>query len=767
VIISIFSDKVKESLTTNMFRQLILLIIIFTSIDHYGQTGSIRGIIFNKNNGEPVMFTNVIIDGTTQGSATDINGYFIIKNVNTGYHTIVSTYLGFDTVKQMVQVKANEVTSINLTLTPQSRTLRAVEVNANRAKAQNNIQISSYEVSSEKIKQLPSMGAEADLVQYLQVIPGIIYTGEQGGQLYIRGGSPIQNKVLLDGMVVYNPFHSIGMFSVFETDIIRHAEVYTGGFNSEFGNRLSAIVDVTTKDGNKKNLSGKVGINPFLGKIILEGPIQKLDNDGASSSFILSAKQSHINHTDDLLYRYIGEQGLPYEFTDLYGKFSMSAKNGSRFSLFGFNFNDKVTIGGESIDWSSFGLGNKFIIVPNNSTSLINGSLSFSDYKTQLYVGTDTSRYSQIYNFQMGLGYTYFLKNSEINYGFAIRALAVDYSFKNNFDINYNLTNNTTDINGYVKFKHRIDKWVIEPGIRLEYYAGLREMSLEPRFGAKYNWTDGFRLKLAGGKYSQNLISAISEHDIVNLFSGFLFSPDEQLKDLNGNYTTDKIQKAWHLISGVEIDLGRHSSLQIEPYVKYFDQLINVNRYKMFGQDPNYLIESGISYGNDISFKYDFNRTSLWASYSISKTTRKDIVEEYPTHFDRRHNVNLMGTYKMGEDNNWELSARWNLGSGFPFTKTQGFYEQLNLNNIDDYISANGEMGVIYGDRNAGRLPYYHRLDISLKRYVYFGENGKLEIIAAVTNTYNRPNVFYFDRVSYERVNQLPIIPAIGMNLSF
>ena len=247
-----------------------LFIISLTLVTNciQAQVGSVRGVVINKSDGEPIMFTNVVIEGTTKGGTTDVNGYFTIKNLSPGYHNLVCTYLGFDTINQTVMVKANEVVSVNLGLKPKSRTLRAVEVNADKVKAENNVQISSYEVSAEKIKQLPAMGAEADLVQYLQVIPGIIYTGEQGGQLYIRGGSPIQNKVLLDGMVIYNPFHTIGMFSVFETDIIRHAEVYTGGYNSEFGNRLSAVVDVTTKDGNKKRLTGKVGLSPFFTQVL-------------------------------------------------------------------------------------------------------------------------------------------------------------------------------------------------------------------------------------------------------------------------------------------------------------------------------------------------------------------------------------------------------------------------------------------------------------------------------------------------------------------
>src|SRR5690606_13999774 len=135
--------------------------------------------------------------------------------------------------------------------------------------------MSVVKISPKEIKQLPTIGGEADLAQYLQVLPGVVFTGDQGGQLYIRGGSPVQNKVLMDGMIVYNPFHSIGLFSVFETDIIRNADVYTGGFTAEYGGRISSIMDTTTRDGNSKYFGGKVGFSPSGAKLLLEGPLKK------------------------------------------------------------------------------------------------------------------------------------------------------------------------------------------------------------------------------------------------------------------------------------------------------------------------------------------------------------------------------------------------------------------------------------------------------------------------------------------------------------
>ena len=128
-------------------------------------------------------------------------------------------------------------------------------------------------IISKSLKRLPSIGGDPDIAQYLQVLPGVVFTGDQGGQLYIRGGAPIHNVVLLDGMILYNAFHSIGLFSVFDTDVIKTADVYTGGFNAEYGGRISSVVDIKTRDGNKKRLAGKVSASTFGSKLLLEGPL--------------------------------------------------------------------------------------------------------------------------------------------------------------------------------------------------------------------------------------------------------------------------------------------------------------------------------------------------------------------------------------------------------------------------------------------------------------------------------------------------------------
>jgi hypothetical protein len=166
--------------------------------------------------------------------------------------------------------------------------------------------------------------------------------------------------------------------------------------------------------------------------------------------------------------------------------------------------------------------------------------------------------------------------------------------------------------------------------------------------------------------------------------------------------------------------------------------------------------------------KYDHNGLYVWTTYSLGYVSRRDEVRTYNPHYDRRHNVNIVTSYTFGKEKTWEIDARWNLGSGFPFTQTQGFYEKIKFSNLfDDYTKNSGQLGVIYGTLNNGRLPWYHRLDINIKKQWKLGEFSRLEMNLGATNIYNRDNLFYFDRLSNSRRYQLPFLPSLGANITF
>ena len=749
------------------------------------QTGKIKGFVYDKENGEPVLFTNVTIKGTTLGAATDVNGYYTVTNVPAGEQTVQITYLGYDTLSAPVTIEANQIASLNLFLTRSSVRLSEVQISAERQEALTEVRTSVTKLTPKEMKKIPTVSGESDLAQVLQVQPGVVFTGDQGGQLYIRGGSPIQNKVLLDGMIVYNPFHSIGFFSVFETDIIKTADIYTGGFNAEYGDRISSIMDIKTRDGNRKKFAGKLSFNPFGANVLLEGPIIKLKEDrGGSLTYLVSGKTSYLEQTSKVLYPYInGGEGLPFNFTDIFAKLSYSSRTGSKVNLFGFSFNDQVTY--QSISnykWNSFGVGTNVLIVPQGSQVLLEPYFNYSSYRISLDEDGQEGRTSEIGGFTGGMNFTYYLGKSELKFGPFLQGFQTKYEFTNSVGIRIgdNEPESTTDFGVFAKFKWSWkDKIVLEPSFRLHYYASLGVASPEPRLGAKWNITKWLRLKYAFGLFSQNMISANSDRDVVNLFYGFLTAPDNLPNSFDGKATKNPLQRAMHNIVGFEADIGKRVTVNVEGYLKNFLQLSNVNRNKLFADTPDnadvpdqlkkdFILETGKAMGIDFVFKYAYKRLYLWAVYSLSTVDRYDGVAEYYPFFDRRHNVNLVAAYTFGKNLNWEASIRWNLGSGFPFTQTAGFYENLVFTDgiNSDYTTQNGDLGVEYGELNKGRLPYYHRLDLSIKRTFELGQT-KLDAVLGVTNVYNRENIFYIDRVKYERVNQLPILPSFGISWQF
>ena len=772
-----------------IFTSVFTLFLLLANIVTFAQNNNnVKGFVYEKSTGEPMMFCNVYFKGTTIGASTDINGFFNITRIPDGDYTIVVTNLGYDTISEKISLHKDEVLNKKYYLQESSVMLETVNITADKVEARTETKTSVVNITPKTITKIPSMGGQADLAQYLQVIPGVIFTGDQGGQLYIRGGSPIQNKVLLDGMVIYNPFHSIGLFSVFDTDIIRNAEIYTGGFGAEYGGRISSVMDITTRDGNKKRIAGKVGASTFGAKLTLEGPIKKAKNpEDMSASFILSAKNSYLEQTSKNVYKGILDgEVLPYNYRDLYGKISLNSSNGSKVNFFGFNFVDDVnnykTI--SNFGWDSYGAGTNFVIIPGKSPVLIEGSVAFSDYEATLKEKNNPDRKSSINGFNAGFAFTYFLGKNSLKYGVEMLGFNTVFDYTKSNGIKMSQEDNTTELGAYVKYKAQLNNLILEPSFRLQAYASLSEVSPEPRLAIKYNVTDWFRVKAAGGFYTQNLIAANSDRDVVNLFYGFLSGQDDIPSKFDGEEVTSKLQKAIHYILGTEFDVFYDVTLNIEGYYKDFRLLTSMNRNQMYTDEnaPNgtpeiekkdFMVETGDAYGVDVSLKYEDNRWYLWGAYSLAYVNKNyenadGKIVNYRTHYDRRHNVNVMVTYTAGRKRLLDVSLRWNFGSGFPFTQVSGFYEKLPYNNISfDPYTESGYLGLLYGDINTGQLPSYHRLDFNVKRKFNITENIKLEADFSITNVYNQRNIFYIDVVSTESIYQLPFMPSLGLTLSF
>ncbi len=779
-------------------RFLLAALFIVATGAAFAQTGTVKGFVYDRKSGEPVIYTVVGLSGTAFNAQTDVNGYFSLAGVPEGSYTLSSTSFGYDTAQATVAVTANNITTQNLYIQPRSTQrgvqLGEVTVSARSTEQVTQVRAGTTTITPRDIKLLPSSGGEPDLAQFLQITPGVTFTGDQGGQLYIRGGSPSQTGILLDGVTIYNPFHSIGLYSVFETDAIRSADVITAGFNAEYGNRTSAILDVHTKDGNKNRLSGKLSASPIMARALLEGPLVKRKSEnGGGVTFLLTGKHSYLDNTSKSLYQGVGDgfkNGLPFSFTDLYGKVTVSAGSGSKVNLFGFSFDDKASLLNQTtaatiadFNWKARGGGLTFVLSPGTSSALISGKFAYSRYDADFVEASrpDFTRNTGINGFEGGIDFTYFFKGySQLKYGVEVSGQQTTLNYLNTGGIPTTYDRRNTLGSIYAIFRKNFgQRFILEPGLRVQYYSSISVVSPEPRIGLKFNASRNVRFKAAAGRYTQNIISTKSDRDVVNFFSGFLLSPAESVNDENGNQTSNSLLSAIHGVAGVEVD-AFGINFNLEPWYKKFTQVIELNRTKLAPSDPNFQAGSGEAYGVDLSARYTKNRVYLWgaASYQVVNNTFQVLenngtatTQTYPTPFDRRFNINLLGAYTAGAKRDWEFSARYNLGSPFPFTQTQGFFENVNAqsNGINTNVPAqNGSLGVIYAnDINGGRLSYYHRLDLSAKKRFTFSQNTNLELTAAVTNAYNRQNIFYVDRITNDRVFQLPFFPSVNATFNF
>jgi len=768
-----------------MWRILICVLALAPIVGQAQSTKSdIRGFVYDGDNGDRSVAAVVTAvkdksDGTVVRSIlSDNDGYYALTGLTPGDYWVRVSHPGFDTLYEKVKVLIGLNTKKDFYLQHIS-TMEAVEISV-KGKSRD-AQVGVTNIEARAIYKMPAVGAEPDILQYLQILPGVVFSGDQGGQLYIRGGSPIMNKVMMDGLTIYNPFHSIGLFSVFETDLIQTADVYSAGFGAEYGGRISAVVDIKTRDGNRKRMAGKVGLTTFTSKLLLESPLRKYQQGKNNSSIAISYKNSFLRESSRLLYNYANPDKLPYNFGDLFVKMSFNSANGGYTKLYGFRFSDNVAFPGSTrYGWTSTGLGGKFLVVPEQAKTRVDGYFLWSQYSIEQKEQDAKPRSSSIGGFNLGMNFSYNFKRDDFKWGIELNGFQTNFQLYNSNDRKINQLESTTEINTFGNYRVVRKRLICNIGLRNQYYASLGNGSLEPRFQLRYMPWKSIGIKFAVGMYSQNLMSAMSDRDVVNLFYGFLSGPDNLPDSFNGKPLTTRLQKARHAVAGFDYRINKKQTVNIESFVKIFDQITNINRDKLFSDDEfnldkpqrlrqDFIIENGNAYGGDVSYKYSDKHWYLWAVYSLTYVNRFDGISRYQPNFDRRHNANILLNYEFDKKHPSEVSLRWNFGSGFPFTQTQGYYEKYNFQQGigTDYTASNGQLGIVYAQINRGRLPYYHRLDFSVKRKWVFREGSEFNLLFSVTNVYNRSNIFYYDRIKGKRVDQLPILPALGCNYSF
>jgi hypothetical protein len=763
-------------------------------------TAILNGVV-TDDKGNPLAGAEVVLPAVQKGGYTNEQGIYAISRLPGGKFEVIIVYPGFDTLLFTAELPPNKKTKLDFVL-KESITLETIEIIDNAQGKIDALRVNTglTQISARDINMIPTLGTP-DLSAYLQVVPGVVFTGDQGGQLYIRGGTPVQNLTLLDGAIIYNPFHTLGIFSIFDTDIIRTADVYSGGFSAEYGGRISSVIDIKTRPGNFSRFSARAHANPVTAGALVEGPIgQKGKNGLAPASYLLSARHCYLNQTSPTLYGYANDTvGLPFSFTDLFGKFTLG--NASNFlSLSGFYQRDAVDYGfPTSYQWNQAGGTLNFQLLPSNTNMIISGNFSSSNYfAEQVSVSERSPRRSSVGGFNGRLNFQYILNSvNELAYGIQIMGFNTDIFQSNQLGLTAQESKFNTELAGYFKYKKVfqskkqgvggvldvVNRFVLEPSVRLHYYADQTQVTLEPRLKLKLNFK-GISFQFNAGMYTQNLMTATSDRDVVNLFQGYFSAPEK----LGNALRDDGLQAAYQLMGGTQIELVSNLDFLVEGWYKNFTQLTNVNRNRLFATNPTFIAESGVSYGVDFILKYRINSLYLYATYGLGFNERMDesyVFKTYNPVYDRRHTVNFVGDYKLGElkektsgrrlDSAWEFSVRWTFGSGFPFNQTQALFEKVDFGQNGaqtDYVGQNGAVPpnpsvLLAAEYNSGRLPSYHRLDVSIKRRFRIGERAVVELNLNAINTYSRANIFYYDRLRNTRVDQLPIMPTAGVVFTY
>ncbi len=291
---------------------LLLAVLAFPTF-LIAQGVDIRGTVADSVTGEKIPYANVMLIGTTRGASTNIQGFYLIANVPPGRYEVSAGTIGHQTSTKTIEVRAGNAIIVNFELAPKPVQMSEVTIRSEAKPELSEIQTSVHIMEQSDIKAVPA-AAQGDFFRSIGILPGIVSTSDVSSQFYVRGGSGDQNLILLDGMKIYNPYHAFGLFSIFDPDIIKTTEVYTGAYPADYSGRLSSVVNITTLDGGTKSISGRANINFLSGKLQLDGPIPV--SGGSALTWLVDFRKSLFSGT---LTKFLNKDA-PFSFFDGFAK---------------------------------------------------------------------------------------------------------------------------------------------------------------------------------------------------------------------------------------------------------------------------------------------------------------------------------------------------------------------------------------------------------------------------------------------------------------
>ena len=812
-----------------MFFLRSIKVIIFISLTFLvaQNTSSINGFVRNNVNGEPISYANVFISNTSIGAATNRDGYFVISDIPLGEYEVNVSMIGYAVHKEMVELFDGSPVRLEIGMKDQVIEGSEVLVTAERQKFERSIESSQISLDIREINSAPAF-IEPDVFRTLQMLPGVQTTSDFSSALYVRGSTPDQNLIMLDGIVVYNPYHLGGIFSTFNTDAIKEADFHAGGFPARHGGRMGAILNVINREGNTNEITGMANISLISSKGLLEGPLPRWR--GMKGSWMISGRRTYFDSIVDALKIPMGQKAdgtdayfqFPYFFYDYQVKINLDINQDHRITYSRFygddvldyswderesidNANvDRDTETGFSIKWPwgnrTNGLIWRWIMSPelvaktfvSNSRYRFDFDLGFYFRDTYTYADSVTAIFTDV-NWRL---YDIINDNSieteltwkatdrhEITGGFQLKS--VDFDLGEEVKIAtqdtsvifspLTLDNKTREISFFIQ-----DRW--EFSEKLKFQLGIRgtdynlhdEFYLDPRLGMKYHYSKDIALKLNWGLYHQFLTTANNQDENLRLVELWLGIPEDKPAAISQ-----------HIIGGLEYMSPKNIFYRLELYQKDFDNLLTLkqeNQNTMEGGESDtpfneFWDTRGNSWGVEFLLKKSSGRLNGWVGYTYAET--KYFTEPSGWHhpnFDRTHTINVVGNIELTEE--LEISTALTQSSGNPYTKIlgrvydweQNLYSDTYWYPLDSYI---------VGEKNTERYDDYFRIDVGMTRKggnlfgleydTYWQVMNVTKHLNAFSYAYRTKTGMNGDQLGVERrvVPQFPLILTFGVKFDF
>lgn len=765
----------KRTLGVAQLTLFVFVLGLFPVLSH-AQQATISGFVTDASDGQPLEGANILLESisgeTVKGAAADQDGSYLIGGIPSGRHALTVSFIGYEVYRDTLELSEDEARTVNVGLAPDEEALEEVLVEAEGTAGAARVNAGHQEIRPRDLERIPSPDVAGDLASYLSTQPGVVSVGDRGGKVFIRGGEPSQNIVQLDGMPLYQPFHVLGFYSAFPSDIISNADIYAGGYGSQYGGALSSVIDVSTRTGNKKGFAGAVSASPFISTARLEGPLIK-----DRLSLIVSGRRSMLDHGAS---QYI-DQPLLFSFSDVFAKLHSKPTEASRLWITGLKTYDRGTLGkgvegspAQEVRWENQAIGLHYLILPRWLPVKADLSISRSGLTSEFGPPEKPVRSSSINTTRLAVDATFPGESYEVAAGWTIDFVGLETHLGGMFqNIEEGSPPTLHQIAYYVAPEFRWGGFAVRPGVRMQFYNVRFDPYLEPRL--RMSWDVGMHhFSAAGGLYQQEVVGLSDRRDAANVFTAWTNIPRREDDENKNDVRAGRLARAWHGIAGYRVRPNRWFELSVEGYYKELSNLF-ISEWTAFPRLTTRLQPAtGHSYGAETRIELQADPFYGYINYGLSFTRYQarqaslqlwygtEALDFRPPH-DRRHQVNsLLGVTLYGFD----LNLQWAFGSGRPFSRAIGFDGFVLVDDIENVANSPGNRRVIYEKPYNGILPAYHRLDVSLERTFVF-DAAELTLQGSLINAYNRRNIFYLNVFTLQRADQLPLVPSIGLKLAF